>query len=182
MYSAYKLNKQGDIIQPWHSPFPVLKKSIFPFWFLTCIQVSQEADKMVWCSHLFKNVQQFVVIHRVKGFSVVKEAEIDVFLEFPCFFYDPVDAGNSNSGSFAFSKPHLYTWKVLVHILLMPSLKDFEHYFTSMWNECNCTVVWAFFGIAFLWHWNENWPFPVLWPLLSFLNLLAYLHFNSIIF
>ena len=86
------------------------------------------------------------MIHRVKGFSVVKEAEIDVFLEFPCFFYDPVDAGNSNSGSFAFSKPHLYTWKFLVHILLMPSLKDFKHYFTSKWNEHSYTVVWAFFG------------------------------------
>ena len=61
---------------------------------------------------------------------------------------------------------------------------DFEHYFTSMWDECNCEVVWAFFGIAFLWDWNENWPLPVLWPLLSFTNLLAYWvqHFHSIIF
>ena len=71
-----------------------------------------------------------------------------------------------------------------VHILLKPGLENFEHYFTSMWDDCNCAVVWAFFGIAFLWYWNENWHFPVLWPLLSFPNLLAYWvqHFHSIIF
>ena len=67
---------------------------------------------------------------------------------------------------------------------LKPGLENFEHYFTSMWDECNCAVVWAFFGIAFLWDWNENGPFPVLWPLLSFPNLLAYWvqHFHTIIF
>ena len=72
----------------------------------------------------------------------------------------------------------------MVHILLKPGLENFEHYFSSMWDECNCAVVWAFFGIAFLWDWNENWPFPVLWPLLSFPTFLAYWvqHFHSIIF
>ena len=72
----------------------------------------------------------------------------------------------------------------MVHVLLKPSLETFEHYFTSVWDECDCVVVWALFGIAFLWDWNENWPFPVLWPLLSFPNLLAYWvhHFHSIIF
>ena len=71
-----------------------------------------------------------------------------------------------------------------VHILLKPDLENFEHYFNSVWDECNCMVVWAFVGIAFLWDWNEHWPFPVLWPLLSFPNLLAYWvqHFHSIIF
>jgi len=71
-----------------------------------------------------------------------------------------------------------------VHILLKPGLQNFEHYFASVWDEYNCAVVWAFFGIAFLWDWNENWPFPVPWPLLSFPNLLAYWiqHFHSIIF
>ena len=64
--------------------------------------------------------------------------------------------------------------KFTVHVVLKPGLENFEHYFTSMWNESYCVVVWAFFGIAFLWDWNENWPFPVLWPLLSFPNLLAY--------
>ena len=88
------------------------------------------------------------------------------------------------SGSRAFSKSSLNIWKFTVHILLKPGLENFEHYFTRMWDECNCVVVWAFFGIVFLWDWNENWPFPVLWPLLSFPNLLAYWvqHFHSIIF
>ena len=72
----------------------------------------------------------------------------------------------------------------MVHVLLKPGLENFEYYFASMWDECNCAVVWAFFGIAFLRDWNENWPFPVLWPLLSFPNLLTYWvqHFHSIIF
>ena len=149
--------------------------------FLTCIQVSQEAGKVVWYSHVLKHFPQFVVIY-TKAFSVVNEA--DVFMEFSCFFYDPVDVGNLVSGSTVFPKFSLYIWKFLVHILLKPSLENFEHYFASMWNECNCAVVWAFFGIAFLWVWNENWHFPVLWPLLSFPNLLAYWvqHFQSIIF
>ena len=86
--------------------------------FLTCIQVSQEACKVIWYSHLFKNFPQFIVIHTVKGFSEVNDAEIDVFLEFPCFFCDPVNAGNLISGSFAFSKSSLYIWKFTVHILL----------------------------------------------------------------
>ena len=62
------------------------------------------------------------------------------------------------SGSSAFSKSSLNIWKFMVHVLLKPGLENFEHYFTSVWNECNCAVVWAFFGIAFLWDWNENWP------------------------
>ena len=152
--------------------------------FLTCIQVFQEAGQVVWYSHLLKNFPQFVVTHTVKGFSVVSEAEVEVFLEFPCFFYDSIDVGDLISGSTAFSKSSLYMWKFLVHELLKSNLKDFEHYLASMGNECNCEVVWAFFGIAFLWDWNENWPFLVLWPLLSFPNLLAYWvqHFHSIIF
>ena len=151
-------------------------------YFLTCIQISQEASKVVWYFHLFKNFPQFVVIHTVKGFSIVNEA--DVFLEFPCFFYDLSDVGNLISGAFAFSESNLNIWKFSVHILLKSSLENFDHYFTSMWNECNCEVVWTFFGIALLWEWNENWPFPVLWPVLSFSNLLAYWvkHFTSIIF
>ena len=99
--------------------------------FLTYVQFSQEAGKVVWYSCLFKNSPQFVVIHTVKGFSVVNEAEV-VFLEFSCFFYDPVDVGNLISGSSAISKSSLYIWKFLVHVLLKPSLKDFEHYLASM--------------------------------------------------
>ena len=151
---------------------------------LTCIQVSQQADKVVWYSHILKNFPQFVVIHTVKGFGIVNKAEMDAFLELSCFFDNPVDVGNLISGSFAFSKTSLNIWKFTVHLLLKPDLENFERYFTSMWDECHCVVVWAFFGIAFLWHWNENWPFPVLWPLMIFPNLLAYWmqHFHSIIF
>ena len=87
---------------------------------------------MVWHSHLFKNFPEFVVIHTVKGFSIVNEAEVDVFLEFSCFFYDPTDVGNLISGSSAFSKSSLNIWKFLVHILLKPGLKNFEHSFASM--------------------------------------------------
>ena len=96
---------------------------------------------------------------------------------------DVADKGPSSDSS-AFSKTSLNIWKFTVHVLLKPDLENFEHYFTSVWDECNCAVVWAFFGIAFLWDWNENWPFPVLWPLLSFPNWLAYWvqHFHSIIF
>ena len=125
--------------------------------FLTCIQVSQEAGQVVWYSHLFQNFPQFIVIHTVKGFGIVNKAEIDVFLELSCFFDDPADVGNFISGSSAFSKTSLNIWKFMVHLLLKPGLENFEHYFTSMWDECNCAVVWAFCGIAFLWDWNENW-------------------------
>ena len=95
---------------------------------LTCKQISQEAGQEVWYSHLFQNFPQFVVIHIVKDFDVVNEA--DIFLEFSCFFYDLVDGGNLISGSSAFSKSSLNTQ--LVHILLKPGLENFEHYFASM--------------------------------------------------
>ena len=150
--------------------------------FLTCIQVSQEADQVVWYALLFQKFPQFIVVHTVEGFCVVNQAEIDVFLEL-LFFDDPVDIGNLIFGSSAFSKTSLNIWKFTVHVLLKPGLENCEHYFPSVWDECNCVIVWAFFGIAFLRDWDENWPFPVLWPLLSFPNLLAYWvqHFHSII-
>ena len=87
---------------------------------------------MVWYSHLLKNFPQFIVIHTVKGFGIVNKAEIDVFLELSCFLHDPVDVGNLTSGSSAFSQSILYIWTFLVHILLKPSLKDFEHYLASL--------------------------------------------------
>ena len=132
----------------------------FNCYFLTFIQISQETGQVVWYSHLFQDFPQFVVIHTVKGFGIVNKAEVDVFLEFSCFFYNLTDVGNLISGSSAFSKTSLNIWKFSVHVLLKPSLKDCEHYLASMWNECNCVVVWTFFGIALLWDWNENWPFP----------------------
>ena len=128
MCSENKLNKQGNNIQPWCTPFPIWNQS--------------------------------------------------------AFFDDPIDVGNLISGSSAFSKSSLNIWKFTVHVLLKSHFENFEHYFARVWEECNCALVWTFFGIAFLWDWNENWPFPILWPLLSFPNLLAYWvqHFHGIIF
>ena len=88
---------------------------------------------MIWYSHLFQNFPQFIVIHTVEGFGIVNKAEINVFLELPCFFDDPEDVSNSSiSGSPAFSKTNLDIWKFTVHVLLKPDLENFEHYFTSM--------------------------------------------------
>ena len=96
---------------------------------------------MVWYSHLLKNFPQFVVIPIVKGFGIVNKAEVDVFLELLCFFDDPPDVGSLISGSSAFSTSSLNIWKFWVHVLLKPGLENFEHYFTSMRDECNCVVV-----------------------------------------
>ena len=147
IYSAYKLNKQADNIQLSCTAFPSIAVSwtshLFHVWYcylLTCIQYSQETGKVAWYFHLFKNFPQLLVIHTVKGFSIVKEAEVDVFLEHLCFLHDSSNVGNLSSGSSAFSQPSLYMWTLLVHILLKPSLKDFEHNFTNMWNKHSCTV------------------------------------------
>ena len=122
--------------------------------FLTSIQIFQEASKVVWYSHLLKNFPQFVVSHTVKGFSIVSEAKVDVFLVFSliwfCFLYDPAYIGNLISGSSSFSKSSLYVCKFLVHVLLKPSLKDFEHNLNGMWNVCNCIVIWTFLALPFL--------------------------------
>ena len=120
-------------------------------------------------------------LHR--DFNVVNEAEVDVFLEFPCFLCDPVNVSNLISGSSAFSKPSLYIRKFSVHILLKPSLKDCEHNLTSMQNERSHPVVWMFFGTVLPWDWKDGWPFPVLWPLLRFPNLLTHelQHYNRAI-
>ena len=169
-------------------PFPNLEPVHYSMSSSNCcfltIQISQEAGQVVWYSHLFQNFPQFVVIHTVKGFGIANKAEVDVFLELSCFFNDPEDGDNLICGSSAFSKSSLNICKFLVQILLKPGLENFEHYFASMWDECNCAVVRTFFGIAFLWDWNENWPFPGLWSLLSFPNLLAYWvqHFHSTIY
>ena len=111
MYSAYKLNKQGDNIQPWSTPSPIWNQSVVPCPVLTVaswpVQISQEAGQVVWYSHLFQNFPQFIVIHTVKGFGIVNKAEIDVFLERSCFFYDPKDIDNLISDSANFSKSTL---------------------------------------------------------------------------
>ena len=117
MYSAYKLNKQGDNIHwlyiDWYTPFPIWNQSFVPCWvcyFLTCTQISQEEGKVVWYSHLSKNFPQFFVIHTVNDSSILNEEEVDSFLEFPCFYYDYLISGSS-----AFSKSSLSIWKFLVH-------------------------------------------------------------------
>ena len=108
---------------------------------------------------IFQSFPYFIVIHTVKGFGIVNKAEIDIFLKLFCFFDDPMDVVNLISGSSVFSKSSLNIWNFSVHVLLKPHLENFKHYFASMWDECNCVVVWEFFGIAFLWDWNENWHF-----------------------
>ena len=115
--------------------------------FLTCIQIPQEAGQVVWIPISFR-IFQFIVIHTVKGFGIVNKAEIDVFLELSCFFDDPADVGNLISSSSAFSKTSLNIRKFTVHILLKPGLENFEHYFTSVWHECNCVVS----SLSILWH------------------------------
>ena len=168
MYSAYKLNKQGDNIQPWVLLFlfgtSLLFMSSYICCFLTCIQVSQEAGQVVWYFHFFQNFPQFIIIHTVKGFGIVNKTEIDVFLELSCFFNDPAMLAIWSLVPLPFLKPawtsassqFTYCWSLAWRILSITLL--------ALWDECNCAraVVWALFEIAFLWDWNENWPFPVL--------------------
>ena len=111
---------------------------------------------MVWYSHVFENFPQSVVIHTVKGFRLVNEADVDVFLELFWFFDEPIDVGHLIPGSSAFSKSSLNIWNFMVQVLLKPGLENFENYFASVRDECNCLVVRAFFGIVFLWDWSEN--------------------------
>ena len=177
------LNQQGDSIQLWHSPFPVSKQPIvlylvwavaswFPYRFLRR-QIRWSVTPVFLRIFQFVTIHtlrifQFVKIHTIKGFHAVSEAEVDVFLEFPCFLHVPTNVGILIFGSSAFFKPSLYIWKFLVHVLLKPCWRDFEHNLGSMQDEHNCVVVWSFFDIVLFWDWNENWPFQVLWPLLSF--------------
>ena len=112
--------------------------------FLICIEISQEAGNMVWYSYLFKNFSQFVVIHTVKGFSVVNEAVLDFFLEFSCFFDDPTDVGNLVSGSSAFSKSRLNIWKFTVHILLKPGSRSL------LIDSCIFSIFFSRFLIIFI--------------------------------
>ena len=148
---------------------PICSVSSSNCFLLTRIQISQEAGQVVWYSQLFQNFPQFIVIHsQWLWYSQYSRNRCcsETFLLFRwssgCWQFDLWFS--------AFSKTSLNMLKFTVHILLNPGLENFEHYFTSicsMWDEYNCVVVWAFFGIAFLWDWNENWPSPVLQLLLS---------------
>ena len=111
---------------------------------------------MVWYSHLFRNFLQFVMIHIVKGFNVVNETAIDVFLKFPCVLYNPANVGNLISSFSSISKPSLGIWKFLICIILKPSMQDFKHDLTSMGDECNCQMVSTFFGTTLLGNWDED--------------------------
>ena len=138
-------------ISPLFVPCPVLTVAPWPAYRFLRRQVR-------W-SGISISLKNFPVCrdHTVKGFTVVNEAEVNVFLEFSCFFYDSMDVSNLSSGSSAFSKSSLYIWKFLVHVLLKTILKDFEYYLPSVWNDSNCMEVWPFLGITWLlWVWNEN--------------------------
>ena len=110
---------------------------------------------MVWYSHFFKNFQQFVVIHTVKGFGLINKAEIHIFPKLSCFFHDPADVGNLISGSSAFSKTSLNIWKFIVHVLLKPGLENFEHYFTNMrWVQLcgSLSIIWHCLSLGLKWN------------------------------
>ena len=164
---------------PYLEPF-CCSMSSSNYCFLTCVRNSQEASQVVWYAHLFKNFPVFVVVPTVKGFGIVNKA--DVFLELSLF---PWSSGcwQFDLWFLSFFKTSLNIWNFMVHILLKPGFENFEHYFTSVWEECNCAVVEHSLALPFL-EIGMKTPFPVLWPLLSFPNLLAYWvqHFHSIIF
>ena len=172
MYSAFKLNKQGDNIQPWWIPFLIWNQSVVSCPVLTV--ASWPAYRFLrrqirWSGiPISLRIFQFVVIHTVKGFGVISKAEVDMFLELSCFFYNPMDVGNLISGSSDFLKSSLNIWKFIVHVLFKPGLENFEHYFASMWDECNCAGVWAFFGIGMKTdHFQacgHCWVFHICWP------------------
>ena len=119
---------------------------------LTRIQVFLTGFSGGWSAGLVvPSLEEFSTVcgDLYKGFGVISKAEVYFFLEFPCFFYDPTDVGNLISDSSVFSKSSLNIWKFTVHILLKPGLENFEHYFASMWDECNCVVVWTFLTLPF---------------------------------
>ena len=157
MHSAYKLNKQGDSIHPWCTPFPIWNWSVVPCPVLTVTS---------WPAYIFLRRQvrwsgiptswrifQFAVIHTVKGFGAVNKAEGDAFLEPSCFYDDPADVGNLTAGSSAFFKSSLNIWKFTVHVLLNPGLENFEHYFASMWVQLwdSLNILWHCLSLALKW-------------------------------
>ena len=175
MYSTYKLNKQGDNIQPQRTPSPiwnqivpcsVLTVASWPAYRFLKKQVRWSGIPISW------GIFQFVVVHTVKCFGIINKAEVGVFLKFYSFFYDPTNVDTWISGSSAFSKTSLNIWNFTVHVLLKPGLENFEHYFTSMWDECNCGLfehflALPFFGIGlktdFFQSCGHCWVFQICW-------------------
>ena len=155
-FTWYKLNRQGDNIQPWHTLFPIWNQPI-----ISCpvpTVASWPAYRLLrrqarWSGILISlRIFQFVVIHTVKGFHIVNEAEVGVFLEFSCFFDNLTDIGNLISGSSAFSKSSFNIWKFSLHVPLKPSLENFEDYFASVWDGCNFEVLQSCGSLNILWH------------------------------
>ena len=160
MPSACKLNNQGHNIQPWCTPFPIWNQSVisspvrtvasWPAYRFLRRQVRWPGISISWeystvCCDPHSQKLLCSQWNRSRYFSGI-----------PLLFLLPMDVGNLISDSSAFSKSSLNIWKFLVHLLLKLSLQNFQDYFASVWDECNCVVVWTFFGIAFLWDWNEN--------------------------
>ena len=152
MNATYKFNKQSYNIQPWYTPFPILNQSIVPFPVLTVASWSpyRLLRTQVRWSGIPSSLRIFhSLLWCTQSKAVVNEAKVDVFLKFCCFFCDPTDVGNLNSGSSTFSKSSLNIWKFSVHILLKPSLENLEHYFARVWDECNCAWVWISLALLF---------------------------------
>ena len=172
-------------MQPWRTPFPIWNQSVVPCPVLTVASwpVYRFLNRQVRWSGVptSQNFPQFIVIHTVKGFDVVNKAEVDVLLELLCFFDDPTDVGNLISSSSAFYKSSLNILEVIVSCTVEPWLGEF---WALLYQHVRWVQLCSSLRIAFLWDWNEKWPFPVLWPLLTFPNLLAYWvqHFYNIIF
>ena len=180
--SAYRLNRHGDSRQPCHTSFSTLNQSVVPYRVLTAassptyrfLRKQVRWSGFLRAFHFFKSFPQFIMAHTVKVFAVVDETEVDEFLEFPRFLYDPANVGNLISGSSSFPKPSLDIWKFFIHIMLKSDMHDFNHDFTSMWDECNGSMISTFFSIIFPGIWDEDWYFPVLWPQLGLPDLLTY--------
>ena len=140
-------------MQPWCIPFPIWNQSVVPCPFL--IFASWPAYRFPWMQVRWSRIPRSWRIFysllwstQLKALlSIVNTVEVDIFLEFSCFFCDPVDVGHLISDSSAFSKFSLNTWKFSVHVLLKPGVENFEYYFASIWNEWSCVVVWIFFGV-----------------------------------
>ena len=175
MCSAYRLNKQGDSPQPCRTPFSILNQSVVPYGVLTVASwpAYRLLRRQVRWSDNTMSLKAFVMIHdsHSQRLSHSHETEIDVFLKFSCFLYHP--AGNLISSFSSFSKPSWDIWKFFVCIMLEPSMHDFKHDLTSMGDECKCPRVNMFFGITLLGNEDEDWPFPVLWPLKGLPDLLT---------
>ena len=162
-------------MQPWCTPFPIWNQSVIPCPVLTVAS---------WLAYRFLRRQvrgsgiplSLRIFHSLLWSTQSKALASSIKQR---FFRNSLAFSMIQwmfviwSGASAFSKSSLNIWKLMVHVLLKPGLENFEHYFTSVWDEGNYVVVWAFFSIVFHWDWNENWPFPVLWSLLSIPNLLA---------